>query len=223
MYKNNNVYFQCCCFSITVFYIMGINSSTDTTKPSPILTILSDGSQYDMSKCKPGCIERVYTERKDPMFMNALKGSSIFDLPILLFISIKKDKDSFFSLLNNNDVMLYIIRLVIYHSIQERIIKSMRLDKPWKITNIYSRDDPNFINVHAPSKCVYSGHSCYINNIKCGAFTYNISNYFWVDDIYHSDICKCPLYYEKIELCHKRKRKSHWLERYGVENTNKFY
>ena len=165
---------------------MGSSYSIGTNIPfvSKDTHIFTTDIIYDTKDCKPGCIQKVYNERKDSLFENALKNSSIFNIPlILLSIYGKNDVGTKFSLFPI-EIIDHITLMYIEYSIQERILNSFTLVKPWKLS---SR------TLECPDECVYKNHKSYYSRIKNNDHVYIIYNYFWVDDIYHTDICKCPL------------------------------
>ena len=154
---------------------------------------------YDTKNCLPGCIYKVDTERIDTIRQYALQKSSLWTNVVLLYC----DKSSNHVLLRNRDISALIIRLLIEYSVQERIEKAPLLVKPWSI--LYINDD--YYEIGPPSSCQYTDNAAIISMIICRGKRYLVSNYFWIDDIYHSLICDCPLLKESLV---KRQREE-WI------------
>jgi hypothetical protein len=157
---------------------------------------MGNNANVNTNACKPGCKEKVYRENRDPMFRFALRESSI----ATIFINLKEidfnqeeigddaDNRYLFNQLLNKDILSRICILFVNVAIIDRIEKSTSLRKnPWKISN-HNR-------LIAPDSCPYKMEKSYVHKVSA----YRIPGYFWVDDIYLTDICKCDAYKAKMK------------------------
>lgn len=161
------------------------------------------GTYHSATPCKSGCIYKRYhkdTNIDDRIFKNSIRESSIFIRPILLILSIH-DNRSFIHKYVLNETIRIIIDILIQLLVKERIDVSLSrgLKYPWS-SEYRVIDGKGIIILLPPLVCVYTNHKACITYIQNNGNIYEIPNYFFVDDVYYSDICKCPEYYHESEL-----------------------
>jgi hypothetical protein len=154
---------------------------------------------YDYSKCKPGCKLKVDNEKKDPLFRYAIRQSPIWNSALLIQVSIN-DVTSVFACSLPKEVIRYIRDMYIDYSVQERIEKACTLTKyPWKLVTIQHIEKGDLYSLTPPDECVYKRKASRYTYIKNRGKVYRIRNYFWLDDVYYTDICKCKAYHNEMK------------------------
>ncbi len=146
--------------------------------------------RFDTSNCKSGCKAILYDKDGDSLFKHAVKKSVICTKFLLLKLSINDTNSCLFIL--GKDVLVEMSRIHVEYGVYDRIQSSQSLPNPWTLKSW--KPEYDFYDLNAPSLCEYGSNKAYVSRINSNGNMYRISNYFWVDEIYHTDICKCECY-----------------------------
>ena len=162
------------------------------TEESDKDTVYVEHLNYDTKDCLPGCREKLRLEGIDTVHEYALQKSSLFTNAVLLYC----DKSSNHDLFYNRDIVRVVIHFLIQYSVQERIEKAPTLSIPWCI-HYYKTNDYYTVMPPNRSLCKDNKHSS-TSMIKNQGKIYFIYNSFWLDDVYESLTCPCPLRADRI-------------------------
>lgn len=166
-------------------------------------TVYCEHLGYDTEYCLPGCPEKVRLEGIDTDHQYALQKSSLFTNAVLLYCNRGDDHDLF----HNRDIVRLVIYFLLQYSVQERLEKATSLYIPWSIRHI---NESELYMVIPPKRflCKEENNSVVIRHIKNRGKTYCIPNSFWLDDVYESLQCPCPLRKDRVA----RERRAHEQE-----------
>lgn len=134
--------------------------------------------------CLAPCVDRRQLQEGDDFWKRALRDSRLLTNAVVFLNAIHL-------LDNNEDVMHYILRLLIEENVAERIATafSMVLDS-WYSTYDVATNTWHLRPLNSNRDQAYGfGKMLFSNRGR----RYKVSYVFWFDDIYHNIICPCSL------------------------------
>lgn len=128
----------------------------------------------------------VRIENEDASLSNAydtFRNTSLFDGAVVFYQVIKSG-----SFLEIQELSEYVLQLFLHTLIEERVVKSLTLENPWKL---FENVDPPNLFLLQPRKCLKTPQNiCFIRYSLRGKII-TIPSYYWIDDFYYTSVCQC--------------------------------